>query len=360
MMEKQVKEVKLSVDKVGFVLYGVGVEEERWLRDVGTLVDAMMKVGEIRWRPNQGSYRRTLEFATGNSGILVQLGKVRTSQRGICRFELNPNRLSVECLRKFNNLLDRLLMGRREELMTQARLNRLDFAADVSGVSMMDVLVGCKYVHQFTTVSKLIRASDRRLEAVSFGSFGSDHRNVVYDKHTEEIVDALTLLARKSAAGTTSLTESCVREFKELRNAPAKLRFEVRCKKMNGSRLSELRGMENRFGRFRVVDVSALNNVPEPVRTLFLCTCREIGTRAALELMKEHRLYRRLAAAIVPAEWWQPETYWGEGVDALIATGIFPSAAFRLDPCASPPALTAGEEDSSVRKAQFTRTAKPI
>jgi len=325
------------VDRLAFILpwaQGSGDEQKRLMpRIKRRLARAIAAHTCVRAYRKGGRYLENFDILLpGGATALIQIGALQPAyQKGGIRVVLNPARCGPDGIRQLHLVMGGIVGRRYDELMKQPLINNVDFAVDVEGVDLDQLLVGYKKARRFTTFGKRIN-SRGRIEGHSFGAVTSDYMAVAYDKRQERIHAAINALVRAGGrGGTDRLVENAITRVKRARDQPPLMRIEVRGKKLRGLRLCKLVTLPNRFERFRFVYLGDQDsNLPAPVRLGFVSLCRDLGVKAALETFK-HTEHARAIHAYWRAghvNWWQPEKLWLQGCEAVKEIGLFPDQAF--------------------------------
>jgi hypothetical protein len=190
-------------------------------------------------------------------------------------------------------------------------------------------LVSSTYAQRATVIAKRIDLSGQ-IEGYNFGSVSSDYMTVAYDKRQEQIHAAILSLLRNGNR-TEALRANCIKRLKARKDAPEKVRIEVRGKRLRGAKLWDLPNLPNRFSRFQVADLRQSGALlPQRTEQAFLAMCRQNGVKAALAVFDGTAAAAKVKAywKSRQAGWWRPEKLWKQGFEALRRTGIFPDSAF--------------------------------
>jgi hypothetical protein len=264
--------------------------------------------------------------------VLVQVGALQAkSQRGGVRILLNPARLEDGDAERMHDVIGRAL-GEDEyrEALSQARINVLDFAVDVEGVCLDDLLINYTYAQRRTVFGKGTNSAGR-LETWNFGSVSSDHFASVYAKDIERRHVAALRLAK--ADESEPLTANFIKQLDEAHDRPPTVRFEVRSSRLRGRAVRDLYLLPNRFARFQICDVSKAGAELSPLmRQAFVSMVRDMGLKGALSAFNgtaEMALVRDFWASH-RVGWWDPETLWPAALDALRYSDVFPRNLFEV------------------------------
>ena len=308
-------------------------DQDEWVIPAVKILKDEVAAGRcLPWYGGNNNYKMSATYLGPDLGrCFVQVGaQKREHQRGGVRIDLNPSKLSARDVAAIHTFLRQILGDRYDRLRTKALLNRLDVAADVVNVLVDDLHVEYKHSQFRTVLTKFIRINCSRVESVRFGSFSSDYSSLVYDKQAE-LLDKIVKKITKTgyAGGCTSLRQQGITQLKLAWDQPSVTRFEVRCERLGGVRVSELLNLENRFRRFKVWGPETLLDIPEPFQTAFRSVCRDLGVKAAVKLFSEHRQYDELKHRFnSQASWWKPDTLWSIGINHLRNTQLFPKQSF--------------------------------
>jgi len=278
-----------------------------------------------------GRYRDNLRIELGGgSKALVQIGALQPGrQKGGIRVVVNPARFAPGDAEQFNKVMRRIVGPAYIELMKDPLLNNVDFAVDILGGVLDRMIVTYSNAQRYTMFVKRIDAKGH-IEGYNFGSVTSDYMAVVYGKYTER-VHAAVLNVAKYGAQIENLKSNAVKQLKRAKNKQARVRVEVRGKKMRGLPLYRLDSLPNRFERFRFVDLDAEGTNLSPLVTeAFLAMCRQNGAKAALAAFKHSKLVRKVNSFYRSrqAKWWRPAPLWQQACDAIRKLGLFSAEAF--------------------------------
>lgn len=270
----------------------------------------------------------------GGSKALVQIGAVDTvRQKSGIRIECNPTKFVAGDAQQLHRVM-RNIIGHQEynDLMKRPLLNVIHFAVDVQHASLNRMLVRYNNGQHITMFAKRFDTSGH-IEGFSFGSAKSDYRTAAYDKRQERVHAAVLRIGKsgRTGFGEDPMTGNKISQLKDALNGVDTLRVEVRGRKLRNLPLWKLPEQTNRFARFHFADLSASGGALDPLtEKAFLAMCRQDGVKAALNAFKHTKHARKVHAFwhSRQAAWWQPESLWQQGSDALRETELFPPEAF--------------------------------
>lgn len=313
-------------DKIAVVLPSNALrDEEKWMAHAKSTLLSAVALRQLQpWRGDWRNFQLGAEFV-GELGAsaFFQLGRRQAKgNRAVFRLECNPARLTRADIERLRGVLLSFLI--EPALLDRLIVVKHHAAADFYGVKVDDVLITYKHVQKFTIVSKTISRRDQLVEEQHFGSMHSDYSGVIYDKSTEKLHRSLMRLLRSRSGVNQPLGSAVVRRIRRQKFAPPVLRFEIRRDKMKGIPIGELRNLENRFHRFKVWDAKALDHLAEPIRTMVICTIREIGLKQTSKLLKGKRVGDTLSMLLgTQCTWWTPEDLWRLAIEHLEGVGLF-------------------------------------
>lgn len=326
---------KPVVDRLAFILpWGCDPfsNQEELLVPIRKRIAKLIDTGTCeRAYPIGGRYRENFRIKlAGGSAAFIQIGALQKKiQKGGIRILVNPARFGPGDAKQLNNVMRSILGREYGELMKRPLVNVIDFAVDIVGPRLDDLLVDYSNAHRRTTFGKRVNRQGR-IEGYNYGSVTSDYMAVVYGKSTERIHAAVLELV-KHGLGDEGLKSNVVKQLKRLKNGPDIVRVEVRGKKLRGLPLAKLASLRNRFVRFRFAELQKDGaKLPPFLEKAFVALCRENGVPAALEACKgsEHARPIRAYWRTHQAEWWQPDDLWQQACEAVKTLSLFPKEAF--------------------------------
>lgn len=175
------------------------------------------------------------------------------------------------------------------------------------------------------------------LEGYNFGTQNSDYFTSVYAKSVEAVHRAVESIARAGRLNNGPLLENAVKQLKREKDAPPRLRIEVRGRKMRGVPLWALHKLPNRFKSIHFVDLAdpaCAPNLPPGIRSACIALYRDSGRNAVYAAFDGSKYLKAIQAWLDSAsepEWWQPELYWQAAIDDLRRKKIFPPEAWDAD-----------------------------
>lgn len=301
--------------------------------DVAERIKEEVTAGTVSyWRKKSGRYRmHVCPTLPDNARALLSFGATQATQKGGLRVDITPSKMSKDAIERLHQVLEQILdVEDYKGLLAKATVNRLDVAVDVVNARLDSLLVGYKGVHELTVFGK--RFVRGQAETFNFGSVTSPYREAVYDKGiqlTHELVQKL-----REAGDNEGMKDNLVRQVRDVRGGPPTVRLEVRGIKLGGVRLHQLKERDaQRFHRFVLADLSAIDDLTPFIKANFMALVREIGLMRAVAVYTDcgDKKARKVIQALVdtPPTWWEPDDLWGRGIKALKGAGIFPKKAFK-------------------------------
>lgn len=321
------------IDKLCYilpVLVGPLYTEERVPEKMMRRIEKALEKDQCtRWYTSESRFRLQLRIdLPSGARAQVQIGaKKPLEQKGGVRIELNPSKLLKGDVEHLYELVGRWLkgFGELDDLLTRARISRMDVAVNVIHCAIDDLLISYKGAHQFTVFGNTMKGG--KFQTINFGSMSSDYIAAVYNKRDE----ALRKILRQAEEGGAheTLKAAFISQLKVAAGMPPTMRVEVRGMKVGASVGKLLKLGNKRFQRFVFVETKCIAGLTEFERRSFIALVRDVGLKEAVALHKGQPTYKLVkAAASESAIWWQPDGLWERGIKALRKSGIFPKEAF--------------------------------
>ena len=324
------------MDRLVFILpWNVGpfVEDAVPERQKRRIEKAVEKEQCTRWH-NGGSRFRVLLRVPLPSGSKAQVhigAKNLLSQTGGLRIDITPSKMTGADIEHLHAFVRRLIGHKYDELLSAARINRIDIAVDIVNCVLQDYLVSYKYGHELTMFGKRLRKDVT--ETLNFGSVTSAYRATVYDKRLENLDQAIRKLIA-AAGAADDLADNLVRQVRVAKRATPMTRVEIRGVKLSRMRVHGLLAADKeRFQRFTFTEINRLDELTDFTKVNFLALVRDVGLKAAKKVYKGHAEWKVIEAITTGAPaWWVPDTMWARGINRLRQSGIFPKTAFKAPP----------------------------
>lgn len=326
------------VDRLAFLLCwatGPNDDQQLMLERVRCRVQKEIKDGTCKHAFVKLNHYR-LNFCIlldGGTKPLVQIGaRIPERQKGGIRVDMNPAKFAPGDMEQFHEVMGRVVGPAYQRLLRRPLLHRIDFAVDVVHADLSRMLVSYTNAHRFTVFGKRV-STKGNVEGYNFGSVTSSYMTAVYAKNIEQVHRAVLDIARKGIR-REPLKANVIKQVKQLRGAPSKVRVETRGMKMNNMPPHKLEMQPNRFKRFALAYLpDSRGALPAWMETAFLSLCRDKGVKAALETFKgsEHASKVNAFWKSRQCAWWKPEPMWRQACGALRQLGVFPAAAFEAE-----------------------------
>lgn len=319
---------QIFIDWLSFTTEVPGVDHEKVKETLDLLCDAQMAKRVLHHEMLQKYfYMYELDFDGATVDIQIaprSAADVSEDSAGqmyrYLRAELNPSnffKASGAAIHQFSSVLMQILnIEEIDEFLSRCHITRIDLTFDVN-VQIDQFLV-------FTTLGRVL--SDQwkyeatgALGAITLGSTASGQILRVYDKRLEEYVSTRPRERRREL---TRVIENWI-----LKPVRPKTRFELRLR--NVGRMAAFQSAGNAFEsyttRHRICpDVGW----PSHFKEMFLDSVQVRGAQAALSLIKDEALRKRLRLGLQRQQgpsWWTPTLMWDEAYSALLS--VFPCEA---------------------------------
>ncbi|MBS7809250.1 hypothetical protein [Variovorax sp. PCZ-1] len=386
---------QVITDRLAFILpYGkstnVFQHEKALRRTARRIAEALETEACERQYVKSPRYRHNISLplpSNSKRAVFIQIEALQASrQRGDIRIDLNPARMTAEDIAYFHEFMRRII-GKCEyrELMAQPFINVWHPAADIEHLYLDHCLVTVSKVEHRTAIGKLLVAdgtwdvdetigsisgavTSRRtnitglIETYNFGMQNSDYFTCVYSKNIEAVHRAVEAIALAGRLAKKPLLEKAVRQLIRAKDAPSRVRVEVRGRKMRGVPLWALEQIGNRFEKIHFVDLAdpeRAPNIPASMRAACIAIYRDSGRNAVYAAFDGHKYLREIQRWLDgsgdPA-WWKPELYWQEAIADLRRKKLFPPEAWDAAGQALPPAKS--KRKSKTKTGAKTRLAR--
>jgi hypothetical protein len=378
-------------DRLAFILpYGKNTTEyahQRALKRVARRIKQAIELQDCtqqfvknpRYRHNISLPMPSNRESKSKRSVLIQIGALQSHrQRGDIRIDLNPARMTAKDVQHLHQFMRRLI-GKREyrELMVQPFINVWHPAADIEHLRLDHILVTVSKVEHRTVFGKQLTVegswdidevddqtgpadaravgsisgaiTSRRsnitgsIETINFGREKSDYFTCVYSKNIEIVHRAVEAIARAGRLTKKPLLEKAVRQLIRAKEAPSRVRVEVRGRKMRGVPLWALDKISNRFEKIHFIDLAdpaRAPNIPASMRAACIALYRDSGRNAVYAAFDGNRhlkeIQRWLDGDSDPV-WWQPQQFWMEAIMDLQRKKLFPPDAWNASGQTWPP-----------------------
>jgi hypothetical protein len=241
------------------------------------------------------------------------------------RLDFNPNKAGPKGCAAVRTILKEVFGDHSQQLLMEMQISAVDWCLDFDGLSCSDVV--------FHTLEKQVCSSYGKImgknsepETFYFGSPTSNHQIRAYDKY-RELLASLAKLDKKSRLTVHDL-------IKASETIKPCMRLEAAMQNMH-LHPSQLCTLKNPYQSVQMYSLPQLNEFGKTdFDRLFVDSVRLHGLTAALHRIQNLATRRRYVRAVAKyrVDWWNPEKFGGQLVDAIKRLGILPDAAFDRRP----------------------------
>lgn len=282
------------IDKLSLTLSGYDKAEKTEMMAIALTLKDHGWAQQIYMRNGYALNLRLLPHLVHSSAIISLHHK--TASGPFMRIEFNPSKLGTESIFElYHGELAMLLCGGLPELHEKARISRIDYAFDIVGVDLQDLLVTSSY-----SVRSMKYDRHGRMQTLYLGSPKSKTQTRIYDKVAQATNSGEVMLP-----STTPIT----RVERVLRNAGL---------------LRNIHKLKNPLSTLVVGATNQNNlNIPSHQWRMFWSYAREHNAQAALAILplSERKKFVDEIKHSNPT-WWNAENIWSEWPSLVNSLGI--------------------------------------
>lgn len=252
----------------------------------------------------KGLYQKAMvlkDAPEGVEGTMLFQWSPWNEKTGFLRVEFNPN---VVATHHWKWLFDSILPGGYKDVLALAKVTRCDFAVDVTGVTVDELLVEFGYMQRSKVFSK-----GGKNQTIQLGSPEAETLVTVYDK-----VAQLKKLSSSSTDGAVQI--------------PTKPTTRIEIRTRPDSSIGLLPAMNNPFQKLHVQAIKDVETDDDEKFALFVAVCRLEGAQNALKRLSDStkKSYQKLLKS-TDAAWWKPVPLWNDNILELVESTFLCSYA---------------------------------
>lgn len=253
---------------------------------------------------NKGLYQKGIvlkEAPEGIEGTMLLLWSPWNEKTSFLRVEYNPN---IVATHHWKWLFDSILPGGYGDVLARAKITRCDFAVDVTGVTVDELLVEFGHMQLSRVFSK-----NGKNQTIKLGSTEAETLVTVYDK-----VAQLKKLSAYWPDGAVQI--------------PAKATTRIEIRTRPDSSVGSLPAMKNPFQKMHIQALKDINTEDDEKFALFITVCRLEGAQNALKRLSAstRKAYVKLLQ-LANVAWWNPVALWDDNILGLVETTFLCSYA---------------------------------
>lgn len=313
--------LRLAIDKLALALPYEALEKRHRKTVRENLEDIVKEYGGLPRSPKGKAYRHRATVPVNDEcTLLIEARPNRPEWTGYAvRIEWNPNKAGDGGNAKVRQILTTLFGEDASHLIAQLGLVAVDWCIDVPGVSINDVIILINDKQYCSTWGKVFH-DGAQLESLMAGSPKSSHQVRCYNKLRE----LLSALAQRTVSIKMADLEQAMKTIGKL------MRIEVSTKH-SALHPSCLHEIDNPFDGIRFFSLAQVGEALDTdMGRLFIDSVQLNGMNVALRRIKDENQRRRFKREVArhQVDWWDPQMFAVQVVDAVKQLRIFPASAF--------------------------------